>query len=109
MRGDARDGPDAAVDEVSRSLVVLDDRLDEQVERSGGDDDVVDLVDVVRVSSATFSTSPVTDTATIACLAKPGCIGSVTATICMTPDSTSFCTRWRTAASDSPTALPIVA
>ena len=35
--------------------------------------------------------------------------GSVTATICMTPWSSSFCTRWRTAASDRPTALPIAA
>jgi hypothetical protein len=40
---------------------------------------------------------------------KPSVIGSVTATICMTPPSISRCTRWRTAASDSPTALPIAA
>ena len=38
---------------------------------------------------------------------KPSFIGSVTATTCMTPDSVSFCTRWRTAASESPTTLPI--
>ena len=47
--------------------------------------------------------------ADIACRAKPICIGSVTATICMTPASTMRCTRWRTAASDSPTALPMPA
>ena len=40
---------------------------------------------------------------------KPTWSGSVTATIWMTPDSTSRCTRWRTAASESPTALPMVA
>src|SRR4051812_10118620 len=36
-------------------------------------------------------------------------MGSVTATICMTPESVSFWTRWRTAASLRPTALPISA
>ena len=45
----------------------------------------------------------------MACRWKPTCSGSVTATICMTPGSSSRCTRWRTAASDSPTALPMVA
>lgn len=35
--------------------------------------------------------------------------GSVTATICITPWSSSFWTRWRTAASERPTALPIAA
>ena len=33
----------------------------------------------------------------------------MTATICMTPVSESRCTRWRTAASERPTALPIEA
>ena len=41
----------------------------------------------------------------IAWRAKPICSGSVTATICMTPESSSRWTRWRTAASDSPTRL----
>ena len=41
--------------------------------------------------------------------AKPSSIGSVTATTCITPPSVSRCTRWRTAASDSPTTLPIAA
>ena len=41
--------------------------------------------------------------------AKPICCGSATATICTVPDSTSFWTRCRTAASDSPTALPMLA
>ena len=45
----------------------------------------------------------------MACREKPTWIGSVTATICMTPASSRRCTRWRTAASDRPTALPIVA
>ena len=36
---------------------------------------------------------------------NPTVSGSVTATICMTPDSTSRCTRWRTAASERPTAV----
>ena len=40
---------------------------------------------------------------------KPTCSGSVTATICMTPASSSRWTRCRTAASDRPTALPIAA
>ena len=53
--------------------------------------------------------SPVAVIAIMAWRAKPVCIGSVTATICITPASTSFCTRWRTAASDSPTALPMLA
>ena len=41
--------------------------------------------------------------------AKPSSIGSVTATTCMTPESVSRWTRCRTAASDSPTTLPIAA
>src|SRR5438105_3223279 len=40
---------------------------------------------------------------------KPRVVGSVTATISITLASSSRCTRWRTAASDSPTALAIVA
>ena len=45
----------------------------------------------------------------IAWRAKPSCSGSVTATICITPLSISRCTRCRTAASESPTALPMAA
>ena len=45
----------------------------------------------------------------IAWRANPSSMGSVTATTCMTPLSTSRWTRWRTAASDSPTTLPIAA
>ncbi len=45
----------------------------------------------------------------IACRGKPSWSGSVTATICMTPVSSSRWTRWRTAASESPTALPMLA
>jgi hypothetical protein len=41
--------------------------------------------------------------------ANPSSSGSVTATICITPPSMSRCTRCRTAASESPTALPIAA
>ena len=43
----------------------------------------------------------------IACRVNPSCSGLVTATICITPVSTSRATRWRTAASDSPTAEAI--
>ena len=43
----------------------------------------------------------------MAWLRNPTCSGSVTATICMIPASRIFCTRWRTAASDSPTASAI--
>src|SRR5215218_7717759 len=46
---------------------------------------------------------------TIACRAKPSSSGSVTATTCITPASISLCTRWRTAASERPTTLPIAA
>ena len=35
---------------------------------------------------------------------SPSDSGSVTATTCITPVSSSRCTRWRTAASESPTA-----
>lgn len=60
-------------------------------------------------ASATDSTSPSTWMPTIAWRRKPTVSGSVTATICITPWSSSFWTRWRTAASDRPTALPIAA
>ena len=45
----------------------------------------------------------------MACRAKPSWRGSVTATTCITPLSVSRWTRWRTAASDNPTTLPIAA
>src|SRR6478672_2963838 len=45
----------------------------------------------------------------IAWRAKPSSMGSVTATTCITPLSMSRCTRWRTAASERPTTLPIAA
>jgi hypothetical protein len=54
--------------------------------------------------SAAVRASPLVRTPTIACREKPTCSGSVTPTICMTPASSSRCTRCRTAASDSPTA-----
>src|SRR6185312_4222298 len=60
-------------------------------------------------ASATTTTSPSTRTPTIACLRKPSCRGSVTATIWITPASWSRATRWRTAASERPTARAIVA
>ena len=60
-------------------------------------------------ASATGSRSPSTWMPTIACRRNPTVSGSVTATICITPWSSSFWTRWRTAASDRPTALPIAA
>src|SRR4051812_48483442 len=59
--------------------------------------------------SAVSSRSPEVRRPTIAWRAKPSWRGSVTATICMTPASSSRCTRCRTAASESPTARPIVA
>src|SRR5690606_1876588 len=58
-------------------------------------------------SSATASTSPSHLMPIIAWRGKPSVSGSVTATICMTPSSSSRCTRWRTAASERPTALPM--
>ena len=57
-------------------------------------------------ASATLRTSPVTDTATMACTANPRVAGSVTATTCITPRSMRRCTRCRTAACDRPTAGP---
>src|SRR5690606_24453856 len=65
--------------------------------------------DIAASASAAASTSPSTLTPTIAWRRKPTVSGSVTATICITPWSSSFCTRWRTAASDRPTALPMAA
>ena len=40
---------------------------------------------------------------------KPTWVGSVTATTCITSESSSFWTRARAAASESPTALAIAA
>ena len=54
--------------------------------------------------SATLRTSPSTEIPIIAWRVKPSCSGSVTATICMIPDSRRRWTRRRTAASESPTA-----
>ena len=62
-----------------------------------------------EIFSATASTSPSQLIPIIAWRGKPTWSGSVTATICITPASSSRCTRCRTAASDSPTALPIAA
>ena len=56
-----------------------------------------------------MTTSPSARTPTIACLRKPSCSGSVTATIWITPASWRRATRCRTAASESPTARAIVA
>src|SRR6266536_2834520 len=58
---------------------------------------------------ATCPRSPSTLRPIIACRRKPTRSGSVTATICMTSASSSFCTRWRTAASDRPTTLAMAA
>ena len=55
--------------------------------------------------SATPRRSPSILRPIIASRRNPSVSGSVTATICTTPDSTRRCTRWRTAASDSPTAV----
>ena len=55
--------------------------------------------------SATTRVSPSARIPTMAWLRKPTCSGSVTATICMTPASRIFWTRWRTAASDRPDRL----
>ncbi|CCH80462.1 hypothetical protein BN12_950005 [Nostocoides japonicum T1-X7] len=53
--------------------------------------------------------SPSTRSPIIAWRRKPTWRGSVTATICMTSASRRRWTRWRTAASDRPTRLAIVA
>ena len=94
---------------VEQLLVALADHLDEQVVGAGGDHHVVDLVergDRVgdRLELARCARIPI-----IACRAKPSSSGSVTATTCITPLSTSRCTRCRTAASERPTTLPIAA
>src|SRR5215471_14159836 len=60
-------------------------------------------------ASATFSRSPSHLRPIMAWRRKPSVSGSVTATICITPVSWRRCTRCLTAASDSPTALPIAA
>jgi hypothetical protein len=102
--GDARDGPDPAQD-LQQVVIVLADHLRQQVEGPGGDDDVVDLLQAGQLDGDLLQ-------ALIAIMAwrrKPSVSGSVTATICITPASCSRCTRCRTAASDSPTALPIAA
>ena len=57
--------------------------------------------------SATVRTSPSTEIPIMAWRVKPSCSGSVTATICMIPDSRRRWTRRRTAASDSPTVSAI--
>src|SRR5436190_18636447 len=67
-----------------------------------------DTSGMAQSTSATSRTSPGTRTPIMACRVKPTCNGSVTATICMTSASMSFCTRCRTAASDSPTSRAIV-
>ena len=105
----ARDRPDPLRDQLEQLLVALADHLDEHVEGAGGDDDVVDLVHRGervrdRLERRRRRGSPI-----IAWRANPSSSGSVTATTCMTPLSTSRWTRCRTAASDSPTTLPIAA
>src|SRR3954454_1456647 len=60
---------------------------------------------MAAMSSATVRRSPSTLRPIIALRRKPSIDGSVTATICTTPDSMRRWTRWRTAASDRPTCL----
>ena len=102
------DGAEPVADDLEQVLVALGHDLGQDVVGAGGDHDVVDLIEAA-IASATGSIAPVTRTPTIAWRAKPSSIGSVTATTCITPLSVSRCTRWRTAASDSPTTLPIAA
>src|SRR4051794_31164557 len=58
---------------------------------------------MAAMSSATVRRSPSTLRPIMALRWNPSIDGSVTATICTTPDSTRRWTRWRTAASDRPT------
>ena len=98
-------GPDPA-DDVEELVVVLAHRLGEHVEGAGGDDDVVDLVEVgQRVGD--HAGVPPRPHADHGLPGEADLQGSVTATICMIPASSNRCTRWRTAASDSPTAAAI--
>jgi len=62
---------------------------------------------MAAIASAMGSSGPCALMPIMACRANPSSSGSVTATICITPLSVSRCTRWRTAASDSPTTLPM--
>ena len=57
--------------------------------------------------AATRRVSPLTRRPIVATTPRPSATGSVTATIRISPDSRSRLTRWRAAASDSPTASPI--
>ena len=96
-------------DQLEQVLVALADHLGQDVEGAGGDHDVVDLVELGERVGDRLERRRSTRIPTIACRAKPSSSGSVTATICITPLSISRCTRCRTAASESPTTLPIAA
>ena len=104
----AVDGADPVADDLEQVLVALGDHLGQDVVAAGGDHDVVDLVELGQRVGHRLDRA-VTRTPTMAWRAKPSSIGSVTATTCITPDSVSRWTRCRTAASDSPTTLPIAA
>ena len=83
-------------------LVIFADQLDQDVERARTDDDVLELGES-RGWSAMSLRSPSARMPTSAWRVKPTVCGSVTATICITLSSRRRRTRWRTAASDSPT------
>ena len=59
---------------------------------------------MAATASATGAVSPPTVSPIMAWRPKPIIRGSVTPTICITPESMRRCTRCRTAASESPTA-----
>ena len=87
-------------------VVVGDDHLAQEVERAGGDHEVVDVVDRRSASATVVGAALSERTPIIAIRRRPTDSGLVTPTTCSTPASISRCTRWRTAASDSPTAAP---
>ena len=97
---------DAVVDQLEQVAHVDADDLGEDVVATGGDDDVLGLVELGRARRRRRGRRRSTSMPTSACTANPSVAGSVTATTCMTPRSTRRCTRWRAAACDSPTAGP---
>ena len=86
-------------------VVVLAHDLEEQVERAADDRPRSRPRGSTRSCRPTPRRSPSMRSPIIAMRRKPSVSGSVTATICTTPDSMRRCTRWRTAASESPTAV----
>ena len=108
MLADLRDRPDPLVDDEQELVVVLRDHLRHQVERARGGDHVVDFLhrgqrlgdrlDVTLAPNADHRLPVEADGERVGDRHHLHHLGV-----------SSRCTRWRTAASDRPTALAIVA